>query len=340
MNSQILIHGAIDPAALAQLQKNVTGRFTILEADMEEKDWSAPAAVAGDIQLMLSTHPPQNLAEMKSLAFWQIGSVGFTQIVGLGLSERGVHVSNARGVFDVPIGEWNIAMMINLARDLRGLIRNQEAGVWDPAARYQQGIYGATVGLWGYGGIGRETARLARALGMRVHVLSRSGVGPRDNVFVVAGTGDPAGLLPDKVYAPEQWREFLAELDFLILAMPLSPSTRGLIGPAQLAALPPHAFLLNPARGPIVQEDALLAALDNGQIAGAALDTHFYYPMPPDHPLWRYPNVIMTPHISGSSKNRDFVSRIWSIFNQNIDRLSAGQPLLNELTAAELAGNS
>jgi phosphoglycerate dehydrogenase-like enzyme len=340
LNAPILIHGAIDPAALAQLREKVTGRFTILEADMEEMDWRVPDDVAGTIQLMLSTHPPQNLAALTSLAFWQIGSVGFTQIVGLGLAERGVRVCNARGVFDVPIGEWNIAMMINLARDLRGLIRNQEAGIWDPGARYQQGVYGGTVGLWGYGGIGRETARLAQALGMRVHVLSRGEIRPRDNVYVVAGTGDPAGVLPDKVYRPAQWREFLAELDFLILAMPLSPSTRGLVGPEQLAALPPHAFLLNPARGPIVQEEALLAALDRGQIAGAALDTHFYYPMPPDHPLWRYPNVIMTPHISGSSKNRDFVGRIWSIFSQNLDRLAAGQPLLNELTAAELAGNS
>jgi len=96
------------------------------------------------------------------------------------------------------------------------------------------------------------------------------------------------------------------------------------------------AFLLNPARGPLVQEAALIRALDERWIAGAALDTHHHYPMPPDHPLWHMPHVIMTPHISGSDRNPHFLDRVWDLAAQNIDRFLADEPLWNELTRAEL----
>src|SRR6476620_11013983 len=115
---------------------------------------------------------------MTSLKWIQIASTGYTQLFSLDLPHRGIRATNCRGCFDVPIAEWNVAMMVNLARDLRQLIRNQEATVWDRSAVFQREIRGLTVGLWGYGGIGRETARLARQMGLRVHVMARNGVGP------------------------------------------------------------------------------------------------------------------------------------------------------------------
>jgi phosphoglycerate dehydrogenase-like enzyme len=105
-----------------------------------------------------------------------------------------------------------------------------------------------------------------------------------------------------------------------------------------LRALPHTAFVLNPARGPLIQEPALLRALQESWIAGAALDTHYYYPMPSDHPLWRFSNVIMTPHISGSSQSQHFAGRVWKIFVQNVERYVSGDPLLNELTPTQLNG--
>jgi phosphoglycerate dehydrogenase-like enzyme len=146
--------------------------------------------------------------------------------------------------------------------------------------------------------------------------------------------------LPDKAFLPAEKSEFLAGLDFLIVAMPLTAKTEGIIGRAELQALPDHAYILNPARGPIIEQTALLEALDNKTIAGAALDTHYHYPMPADHVLWRYPNVIMTPHISGSSANARFTTRIWSIFTENVERFLGEKPLLNELTPQELNGES
>jgi phosphoglycerate dehydrogenase-like enzyme len=111
-----------------------------------------------------------------------------------------------------------------------------------------------------------------------------------------------------------------------------------LIGERELQALPRHAFVLNPARGPIIKQEALLRALREKWIAGAALDTHYQYPLPPEHPLWKFPNVILTPHISGSALSQNFVPRLWEIFSGNVARFERGEPLLNELTAAELAG--
>lgn len=300
--------------------------------------WSIPESEVGRVEVLFTSVAPSNLDAAKRLRLLQIDSAGYSQLFGLNLSQRNIRTCNAAGVFDIPIAEWNIAMMINLLRDLRGMIRNQETGTWDRDARFQRQLSGSTVGFWGYGGLARETARLCKTMGLKVRVFSRSPIRPRNDQYVVPGTGDPQGVLPDVVFGPDQKTEFLGQLDFLIIAMPLTNQTRGLVGEQDLKQLPRRAYLLNPARGPIIQEQALLKALHEGWIAGAALDTHYHYPMPPDHPLWKFPNVIMTPHISGSTAMPEFPQRIWEIFLANVERWIAGRPLLNELTPNQLAG--
>jgi len=333
---KILVDLRVDDEGLRRLRALPETEVVLLDKPEEERERPLPAELLADVDVLACSLPPSNIADARSLGLVQIASAGYTQLVGIGLPQRGVRACNALGVFDVPIAEWNIAMMDNLLRDLRGMIRNQELGVWDRDNRFQRELRGLTVGFWGYGGIGRETARLAKALGMRVHVLSRSGVKERTNVYRVPGTGDLEGKLPDRVFGVEQKMDFLASVDFLVLAMPLTKSTTGIMGETELQALRPTAYVLNPARGPLIQEQALLAALREGWIAGAALDTHYYYPMPPEHPLWKMPNVIMTPHISGSSGSPFFLKRIWDILVQNVERLQQGQPLLNELREEEL----
>lgn len=295
-----------------------------------------PKDLLADQEILFCAVPPRNLDDMLRLRWIQIASSGFESLIPLRLPARGIHASNARGVFDVPIAEWLIAMMVNLTRDLPQLYRNQQAGRWDRGARFQTEIRGRTVGLWGYGGLARQTARLAKALGLRVHVLARNGVQPQTNVYRVAGTGDPAGTLPDAVFGLDDKAAFLGSLDFLVMALPLNRQTRGIVTAEDLRALPPSALVLNPARGPLIQEAALLQALREGWIAGAALDTHYQYPMPQDHPLWTLPNVIMTPHISGSTKSTRFSERIWDLFVRNVTRYEAGEPLLNQLDPAAL----
>ncbi len=327
---------AYDPA-LAALKKRSDCQVELVPSP-EERSRELDSALIQDAEVYFCSLPPTNHILMHRLKWIQIASVGYSQLFGLNLPARGVRATNAAGCFDVPIAEWNISMMINLARDFRQMIRNQEATVWDRSAVFQKEIRGMTVGLWGYGGIGRETARLARHLGLRVHVLARNGISPRENTYRVAGTGDPEGVWPDKIFRAGEEIEFLRGLDFLIVALPLTRATEGMIGERELKALPATAYVLNPARGPIIQQEALLRALREKWIAGAALDTHYQYPMPQQHPLWKFPNVIFTPHISGSSLNPRFKERLWEIFSINVDRFQRGEPLLNELSAAQLAG--
>lgn len=335
--TKILVDVPADSGAVAALGKTPGLTFDCIDPPAFD---ARPLDIGRirDVDVLFCSLPPTNVAEMKRLKWIQVASAGYSQLFGLGLPERGIVATNARGCFDVPIGEWNLSMMVNLARNLRQMIRNQEAGIWDRAAIFQREIRGLTVGLWGYGGIGRETARVSRNAGLRVHVLARNGVGPSTEIYSVPGTGDPEGVLPDRVFGPGQETEFLASLDFLVVALPLTKATENLIGERELRALRPTAFLLNPARGPIVSQDALLKALREGWISGAALDTHYHYPMPADHPLWRFPNVIMTPHISGSTLSPRFKERLWDIFSKNLPRFMRGERLLNQLTPGQLAG--
>ncbi len=330
---RILISVSVDAAALRRLE--ALPDTAVQVAAPHEREWDLPDGPAREAELLLCKFPPRDLAAMTRLRVMQLSTVGYEHLRHLGLADRPLRVCNARGVFDTAIAEWNVTMMVNLVRDLRALVRNQEQGRWDRDHRFQQEIRGRVVGLWGYGGIGRETARLAKALGLTVHAMTRAGAGPRRDTYALPGTGDPEGVLPDRVFVTGQEREFLAGLDFLVLALPHTKQSDGLIGADELRALPRTAFVLNPARGPIIQEAALLRALTEGWIAGAALDTHFAYPLPADHPLWRLPNVILTPHISGADRSRAFPGRIGDLFVQNVTRYRAGHPLLNELTARE-----
>lgn len=331
---RIVCEVRLEPAALEALRRLLPGEVGCLEP--HDGTWCLPAELA-DVELLLCKRPPDNLDALTGLRLIQIGTVGYEHLRDLGLATRPQRVCNARGVFDTAIAEWNVAMMLALARDLRAMLRNQEHGVWMRSERFQQELRGSVVGLWGYGGIGRATAALAKALGMTVHVLTRHGVGSRPHCFCLPGAGDPDGRLPDRAFTPGQKDAFLAGLDYLVLALPHTRHSDGLIGEAELRAMPRRACLLNPARGPIVQEAALLEALRRGRIAGAALDTHFSYPLPADHPLWRFPNVILTPHVSGADRSRQYAGRIGTLFVENVRRYLAGDALLNEVTAADWA---
>ncbi|HQY25788.1 MAG TPA: NAD(P)-dependent oxidoreductase [Thermoflexales bacterium] len=333
--TKILINIPIKPDVLQRIRALPNAEIVVVDPSNDGVT-PLPLEVISGAEVLVCHLPPVNQAEMKDLKLVQIMSAGFNQLAAMKLAERGVRACNAGGVYNTAIGEWTIAMMIALTRDLRGMIRNQDTGVWDRDDRFAAEIRGRTLGLWGYGGLGREVARLARVMGLTVHVLARSPIGRRDDTYAVPGTGDPEGSLPDKVFGPEQDLAFLGGIDYLVLAMPLNPANTGRIGARELRAMKPTAYLLNPARGPLVNEAALLRALSEGWIAGAALDTHFRYPMPADHPLWRMPNVIMTPHISGSDKGPHFLDRMGEIVEHNVAAYLEGRPLWNEIAPSEL----
>jgi phosphoglycerate dehydrogenase-like enzyme len=333
---RILVDVDVEPAALDELKNMEAVEVRVVEFAEDER--ALPAEMIQDVDVLFCTYPPSNFEQMTIVRWVQVASSGYSQLFPHRLWARGIKATNARGCFDTPIAEWNVSMMVNLRRNLPQLIRNQLSRTWDRSAEFQRDVRGLTVGFWGYGGLARETARLAKALGMKVHVLVRLGVQPAHHIYRVPGTGDPCGILPDKVFLSGQEHEFLSGLDFLVMAMPLTLHTAGIVGARELAMLQPTAFVLNPARGGLIQEEALIAALESNRIAGAAIDTHYRYPLEQNHPLWSFPNVLLTPHIAGSSLSPMFRERIWDIFLQNVERYRTGSPLLNELTQLQLSG--
>ena len=163
---------------------------------------------------------------------------------------------------------------------------------------------------------------------------------PRRDVYTVPGTGDPEGVLPDRVFGAGQELEFLGGLDFLVVALPLTKATEGVIGERELRALPRTAYVAQSRPRPDHSGGvrARGAPRDVGSPARRSTPTT-RYPMPPDHPLWRFPNVIFTPHIAGSSLSPRFKQRTVGHLRLNVVRFAAGEPLLNELTPAELVGD-
>lgn len=336
---QVLIDIDVDPTWVENLADE-TGVTVALAPPSRGSARELPETMLRDVEVMLGSALPTNHPAMTALQWLQLGSAGYAQVENIGLASRGVRVCNASGVNDVPIAEWAVMMMIALTRDLPELMRNQQAAAWDRDARFQQEIRGRTLGVWGYGGIGRETARLAHTLGLRIHALTRSGkIKPR-LAFRERDTGDDDGRLPEHVFSLHEATRFCEGLDFLMLAMPLTPDNVALINRDHFQALPDHAFLLNPARGGLVNEGDLLHALETHQIAGAAIDTHFQYPLPPSHPLWRRANVIITPHIAGSSQSTRYLDRLWRLLRENLQRWRTGQVLLNEISQLALDPNA
>ena len=292
--------------------------------------WTADPATT----VLFVDQPPANLADLTRLEWVQLGSHGYAQLSGAGLPEAAV-VTNASGVQDRPIAEWVVMMLLVLGRRFPDMLAAQHAHQWDRNDAYQAELRGMPVGLLGFGSIGREVARLLRPLGMPVHVMTRSRNRDRGERF------DPLERSPE-VPEPDQWftfdqrAEFYSGITALVVAVPDSSGTRGLVDADAIAGMPRGALLLNPARARVVDEDALLAALRSGHLGGAALDDHYRQPMPPDDPFWDAPNTIVTAHISGSTGSPWYRQRIWELFLENARRRAANEPMLNVIARADL----
>ena len=214
-------------------------------------------------------------------------------------TRRGIAVMVANGANADAVAEHALALMLSLARELPRFDRDVRSGAWRNLDQFTRDFSARTVGIVGYGQIGERTARLAQACGARVVIHTRSAITP------------PAGM----TYEPALDR-LLETVDIVSLHCPLTDQTRGLIGAAQLARMKPGALLINTARGPVIDEAALVAALKSGKLAGAALDTFAVEPPDPVHPLFTLPNVLVTPHIAAATTGA--MARMGTIAANNI----------------------
>lgn len=256
------------------------------------------------------------LEHAPKLRFIQSISAGTDQYDRALLRERGVRLASAQGANEEAVAEHAIALMLGLARALHTGRDHQAKRTWrgmigDPAQRERE-LAGSTLLVIGLGRIGSRLAEIARAFRMRVIGLKR----------------DPA-LAPaavDEVLTPERLHEALARADYVALTCPLTPQTEGLIGAQELAAMRRSAFLVNVARGRVVDEAALMAALEHGVIAGAGLDVVQEEPLPPSSPLWAMENVIVTPHTAGETQR--YERNVIDLLEENLARLSRGETAL------------
>ncbi len=311
----------VDPRVRVQRtfqRTNEGGEVTTLENWNRADEATVDRMLAEAEVLFAFNFPVEWLQKAPRLKWVQLASAGSDTLQRAGVFDRRLDLilTTSSGVHEVPISEHILAGILYFARRFNIAVGNQPQHKWQ---RYQAGeAYGRTALLIGYGPIARRTASLCKAHGMRVLVVRAS-----------ISEQQPGDDLVDRYYPNAQLDDAIAQSDYIIVAAPRTPSTEGIIGQTQFAAMKPTAVLINISRGALVDEDAMIAALRDGKIAGAGLDVFKQEPLPESSPLWDMPNVLITPHNSGS--NPHYNERATTIFADNLARYLKDEPLRNRV---------
>jgi phosphoglycerate dehydrogenase-like enzyme len=266
--------------------------------------WAWPAFYDAELVALLARHRPR-------LRWVQLPTMGYDPVELHGVP-HGVTVTTAGDAYAPTVAEHAMTLLLALVRKLPEAVRNAERHRWDQAHATSIGtLHDATVVVVGFGNIGHEVAKRLRGFGARVVAVTRS------------GRPDP---LADEVFPADRMLDAFARADAVVLAVPLNAHTRHLIDARALAALQPHALLVNIARGGIVDQAALTAALAEGKLGGAGLDVTDPEPLPPDDPLWTLPNALITPHVAGYGGDVA-PRRILALVERNLRNFIEGRPL-------------
>jgi phosphoglycerate dehydrogenase-like enzyme len=305
-----------DPAEpqLAMLRKALVGVKIVAGNSVETFE---PEAVQANVLFNWSgslTLFEKVFAMCPNLLWVHSRSVGLERTMFPKLRESPVPLTNGTGVFSASLGEFVLAAILYFAKDFRRLIRNQQAGVWE--AFDVMPVSGHTVGIIGYGDIGRAIAARVRPLGMTVLAVKRN---------VPASFGEDP--MVQQIYSSENRIAMLSRCDYVAVAAPLTSETRGMIGEAEFAAMKPTTVVINVGRGPVINEQALLSALSNHKIKGAALDVFDHEPLPKGHPFYELENVLLSPHCADHTP--DWLDQAMQLFIAQFDRFRKGEPLLN-----------
>lgn len=260
--------------------------------------------------MIAPSFPLDILPSAKKLRWFQCTNAGIDFLVPARKQLKGVQVTNAGGIHGPIMADYTMAALVMLHWDFPRNVREQQARIWK--MREFAPLAEMTVGIVGLGAIGRDIAARAKSAGMTVLGMKRR-PGAVKNV--------------DRVFRPDRLRTMLTLCDFVVLVVPSTPETKALIGRRELQSMKPSAFLVNIARGSVVDEQALIRALQSKTIAGACLDVFEKEPLPPESPLWAMENVIVTAHISGNPTR--YAARVVEIFADNMKRWQSGRPMRN-----------
>jgi len=318
----VLTNFRFEPADLEHIREAAAPGQVIFTPDRDEFDRMLSTA-----EVVCAFQAPEDILERAHhLRWFQFPGAGIDNLQRTGLLSKGssVVVTSVAGIHAIPISEYVLASMLMFAHRFPEMVRLQQQHNWAYGRRWNAlrgtELAGKTLGVIGLGGIGRRIAQLGRAFGMRVIGLRRSASSEKSDPDV------------DELFAPNRLRDLLGASDYVVLAVPLTPETERMIGEHELLAMRPSAYLVNISRGRVVDEQALIRALQSGWIGGAGLDVTVEEPLSKASPLWDMPNVILTPHMSGLTDR--YSARLTEVFTENLRRYRAGKPLLHVVDPA------
>jgi phosphoglycerate dehydrogenase-like enzyme len=294
--------------------------------ELAEDDWAQVEV----LYTFRALPQPEQATKLRWIQFHLAGIEG--QLEQPILHQVKVQTTTLSGANAPQVAEHALALMLALGHHLPEMVTDQSRSQW-PTQRTQRYIpaelINSTVGIIGYGSVGQRLARLLQSFGVTV-LASRRDLLKTDHAdYQVDGQGDPAAELPRRLYPGKALRSLLKECDYVVVTVPLTPETRGMLGAKQLSAMKPGSYLIDVSRGGVVDQEALIKALEKGQMAGAALDVFSEEPLPADSPLWEMPKVLISPHVAGLSPH--YVERAFTLFKENLRRYIAGEELMNKI---------
>lgn len=316
------------PSQLLDKLRAVSSEIRIEQMTLPNGRWPEDKTTTAEIYYALNDVPDPHQAP--NLRWVQAHWAGVDSLVDTPIWDSDILITSASGVHVPNMAQYAFAQILAWANRVPTWLKYQRRGEW-PSQRWEKflpdELRGRTLGILGYGSIGREIARLAKSFGMKVLVTKRDARTTADSGYTIPGIGDPSGDLPDRIYPPEATRSMLAKCDYAVITLPLTAKTRHLFDENLFKEMKPNSFLVNMGRGGIIKEKDLVRALKKGWIAGAGLDVFETEPLPETSPLWELENVILTPHVSGFTPFYD--ERVTDLFAENLRRYLAGEPLLN-----------
>lgn len=293
-----------------------------------------PAEVIANTEVLYTTGYYPEPEQAPKLRWIQINSAGMNGALQHRVVQAGdITVTSVSGVHATNMAHYSLMMMLMFNYKMRSALDLQSRAEWpeDPAGQFMPvDMERQTVGIVGYGSIGRELARLCKTMGMTVLASKRDlGNTAEVNAYSLPGVGDPTGEVPDRIYPATTVASMAKDSDYLVVTVPITDSSEHLINDEVFDAMKATAVLISISRGAVVDEKALITALSSGNVAGAALDVFEEEPLPSTSPLWNLDNVIITPHISGFT--RDYHDKAALVFKENLRRYIENRPLLNQL---------
>jgi phosphoglycerate dehydrogenase-like enzyme len=335
MPMKILSTVGLTPAQLAMVKEAAGPGVGLVDRPTRTREELLEAAGDGCDVLFGLRAPDELVRRSPQLKWVQLTSAGAEHILKGMIAERtDVAVTTASGIHATPIAEYTIGSMLAFAHCLHVTMRSQLRHEWSRGSFMEtaDSLRDRTLGVIGYGSIGRETARIGAALGMTVLALKRNPADHVDTGWNPPNVGDRDGRIPAKWFGPDECAALMSESDYVTVTLPATPHTRAFVGAKEIAAMRPHAYIVNIGRGSVIDQNAMIAALREKRIAGAGLDVFEREPLEADSPLWAMENVILTPHMSGA--RRDYNTDACKLFADNLVRFRAGQPLYNVIDRA------